>query len=148
MIFYQPARLGLATEHPRPHSDCRAELTLRTHRMQRCTLPKHGARRTRTIPVPAQVTARGSCDYFDESDVPTLAERLRQPPIVAASRVVARLNSLSEDFLIRYAAHKVPTPDSKTSEWCSALERDVEALMETLGVPDKGFPEDLMNVQV
>jgi hypothetical protein len=108
---------------------------------------KPGGKRRRTIPVPAVINSGWSCDYFDESDVPTLAERLRQPPIVAASQVVGQLNLVSANFLIRYAAHKVPTPNSKTSEWCSALERDVEALMETLGVPDKGFPEDLMNVQ-
>jgi hypothetical protein len=109
-------------------------------------LPKATSKRRRVIPVPAQITMRGSCDFFDESDVTVMADCLRQPPVVEASRVVEQLNFLSEQFLLRYALHNVPTPDSKTAEWCQALERDVDALMQTLGVPDKGYPERQMDL--
>src|SRR5436190_9442282 len=113
--------------------------------MRRCTVSKRGAKRTRTIPVHSQLTMRGSCDYFDESDIGALADRLRTPAVVEATRVAERLNYLSEDFLLRYAHHNLPSPSSKTAEWCRSLERDVDALMQTLGVPDLDYPEREMN---
>jgi hypothetical protein len=79
--------------------------------------------------------------------VRTLSATLRRDIETLPSLVASDLNLLCEDFLVRYALEKALTSDSRTGEWCAALERDVEALMHALGVPDLGFPERQMNLQ-
>ena len=103
--------------------------------------------RLRPIPIPAQITMRGSCDFFKEQDAERLQEIVGAGLLVAPERVVGQLNFLSEDFFLRFAFHHAPTSDSKTAEWCRALIRDVGTLLKSLGCPDMGYPERQMFLQ-
>src|SRR5262245_24303629 len=97
--------------------------------------------RKRLIPMPALITMRGSCEFFDVNDATELQKIVGQPLRVDAESVVSHLNLLAESFLLHYAHRHAPTSDSKTAEWCEALVGDIGALLDVLGMSDAGYPE-------
>jgi hypothetical protein len=109
--------------------------------------PVKGKARSRPIPVPAQITMRGSCDFFKEQDAEQLQDIVGVALLVEAERVASKLNFISEDFFVRFAFHHAPTPDSKAAEWCRALVRDVGSLLQNLGSPNMGYPDQQMSLQ-
>lgn len=109
--------------------------------------PVNAKARSRPIPVPPQITMRGSCDFFKEQDAERLQDIVGAPLLMEAERAASQLNFISEDFFVRFAFHHAPTPDSKTAEWCRALVRDVGSLLENLGSPNMGYPDQQMSLQ-
>lgn len=109
--------------------------------------PVKGKARSRPIPVPAQITMRGSCDFFKERDASQLQEIVGATLLVEPGRAADQLKFISEDFFLRFAFHHAPTSDSKTAEWCRALVHDVGSLLENLVSPDKGYPDRQMSLQ-
>ncbi len=103
--------------------------------------------RLRPIPVPAQITMRGSCEFFKDHHAAQLQEIVGAKLLVEPELAANQLNFVSEEFFLRFAFHHAPTSDSKTAEWCRALVRDVGSLLEALGCPDKGYPDRQMLLQ-
>lgn len=109
--------------------------------------PVKAKARSRPIPVPAQITMRGSCDFFKEQDASQLQEIVGAALLVEPAQAADHLNFIAEEFFLRFAFHHAPTSDSKTAEWCRALVRDVGSLLDSLGSPDMGYPERQMLLQ-
>jgi len=145
--IFQSARLGLAAEMSQPHGTAAPTLSAGAPCGGAVSKPIKGKARLRPIPIPAQITMRGSCDFFKEQDAVRLQEIVGAGLLVEPERVAGQLNFLSEDFFLRFAFHHAPTSDSKTAEWCRALIRDVGTLLESLGCPDMGYPENQMFLQ-
>jgi hypothetical protein len=104
-------------------------------------------RKHRQIPVPAQFSMTGAIDFFGPDDVKKLQSLIGRSLITSVEDAVIKLNLLSESYLVRYAYHRVPTPDSKAAEWCEALARDVGGLLAVLGSDDRGYPEQQMKLE-
>jgi len=110
--------------------------------------PKKKASRKRVTPRSAYIAGRGPSEFFVRNDATVLQIIVGQPLKIPAADIVGHLNRLAGHYFMQHARARIPTPDSKTAEWCEALVGDVRALLDVLGTPDAGNGEPQMNLEV
>jgi hypothetical protein len=104
-------------------------------------------RQKRAVPRTAQITWKGAGDFFDRDDAQRFQTIIARPTRTSAEKVAEHLNFIAENYLIRYAHERAPTPDSKSAEWCDALVRDTNGLLASLAIPDTNYPAPAMKLE-
>jgi hypothetical protein len=101
--------------------------------------------RQRALPKAAQVTTR-DCRFFvaaDSAALVSIVGRLR----ISADDLADKLNDLATRFFEYYALQNAPTTPSRAAEWCNALAIDADHLLQTLALPDQGYPARKLPLQ-
>jgi hypothetical protein len=104
-------------------------------------------RRKRALPQVAQPSTRDP-RFFVADDAAELACVIGLPLQIPADFLAAKLNALSGRFLEFFALLNAGEVDSRIAAWCVALEKDADDLLQALDMPDLGYPESKLPLQV
>jgi hypothetical protein len=103
-------------------------------------------KRGRKLPRVAQPSTRDP-QFFMADDAAELVRVIGLPLQIPADYLAAKLNALSGRFLEFYALLN-DAPNSRKAEWCVALERDADSLLQKLNMLDRGYPESKLPLDV